>query len=294
MSSVRESARSQTHWEGPFASLVSWHDESNTTPIPDVDAEQSDADLIVGTFGIGKSLSLTPLITLMTTDPSEDHDVDWVVGRRAPAQISAMGTCTAGNRTLRPELEMTSQLFALTTVFSREAKADWLQSSNVESGIDEMVNQLRDWTGLNATELADLLGVSRRTLYHWVETGGASPENRLKLERVFHSMRALGESWSPVRIRQWLSSLGQGLLQELRTGDTSEFERCVRHALVRPEIPLFRAHRVITDSRAEADPIGPLSEAERALILAAFSTRREGATTQEWIPPELTDSVEYD
>jgi hypothetical protein len=65
------------------------------------------------------------------------------------------------------------------------------------------IDLLRAWTGLPVTDLADLLGVARRSVYHW-STGEAKPRRQTRLLGVVRALEPLARSWQSWEFRDWL------------------------------------------------------------------------------------------
>lgn len=160
----------------------------------------------------------------------------------------------------------------------------------------ELVGQLRDWTGMPAGDLADLLQVSRRSLYHWMRVGQASSPNLEKLQEFVNALRPVARKWRPSRVRVWLSSGEPSPSDLLQRRDFAEFARRAHDALAVGEIPLLPARRLEeTVSGVFPEPLARLTRVQRVQALHSFSQEPlRRPRPAKWVPPELTDSDEED
>lgn len=159
-----------------------------------------------------------------------------------------------------------------------------------------LVDTLRNWTGFSASELADLLSVSRRSLYHWIRAGQASQRNHDRLIELTEALRPIASTWQRPRLRAWLHSGEPSPNELLQTGAFEEFASRASDVLSRREIPLLPS-RLLPSTRDVPDerpsPVTRLSSAERHAAFLSFLQPRGGARTDKtWSPREVTDSDE--
>lgn len=154
-----------------------------------------------------------------------------------------------------------------------------------------LVSWLRQSAQFRVAEIADVLQVSRRTLYHWLEEGRVPTEQYLRLRRLTEAVRRLAGEWGPTRIKVWLGSGDPAPETLLRTGEFGQFERAVSEALEVGEIPLLQARRLAGSYRESMEePLRPLDDAARLQAFHAFTTTRRPMREVTWQPRELTDS----
>jgi hypothetical protein len=151
----------------------------------------------------------------------------------------------------------------------------------------EAVERLRHWTGLSVGGVADLLGVTRRSLYHW-STGATRPRHDERLLGLVRALEPVAGSWAPWELRQWLAA--QDARQLVRTGDIATLRRLlddtVRPSAVRRLLPARAGYQ------EEVEPLAP--DALRRHFLAAVEPRpmtAAQAAGAPYVPRELTDSA---
>jgi hypothetical protein len=154
-----------------------------------------------------------------------------------------------------------------------------------------LVAWLRDSAQFRVAEISDVLEVSRRTLYHWLEEGRVPPEQHVRLRLLTEAVRRLAGEWGPTRIKAWLASGDPSPVALLRTDERGQFERAVNEALTVGEIPRLQARR-LSGSYEETmeEAIHPLDQAARLQAFHAFATTRRPVREVAWRPKELTDS----
>jgi hypothetical protein len=145
------------------------------------------------------------------------------------------------------------------------------------------VDLLRAWTGLPVTDIADLLGVARRSVYHW-STGSAKPRQEARLFSIVRALEPLSQSWKAWEFREWLQT------PEIRTlvqeGPTSELSRRVDVAVETRAIRRLRPAAMTVQ-----DDVLPLDESAIDRFLAGATARRGPRRRVEIREPrELTDS----
>jgi DNA-binding transcriptional regulator YiaG len=153
---------------------------------------------------------------------------------------------------------------------------------------DVALDRLRAWTGLSVTELADFLGVARRSLYHW-SAGTGRPRKDERLLGLASAIKPLGETWKPWQLRQWLTSESQGIRNDIRQGDLAAVVQKVDAAMRAPR-------RVLQPFRDQATSEVEALDGDALLrqYVAATSPRNQVSRNEAWIPRELVDSAEID
>jgi DNA-binding XRE family transcriptional regulator len=152
-----------------------------------------------------------------------------------------------------------------------------------------LVGRFRASAGLNVTEAADLLGVSRRTIYGWSERDAISPENESRLSAAVEALMPLTQRWTPIRVRRWLERGDPSPKTLLKQGAYSDVRRAAKQATETGGIPLLTASQVGQEVEGD-EPIQPLGAADRQAYLVALTEVRPAQATAPWIPPEITYS----
>jgi hypothetical protein len=151
----------------------------------------------------------------------------------------------------------------------------------------EAVERLRHWTGLSVGGVADLLGVTRRSLYHW-STGATRPRHDERLLGLVGALEQVAASWAPWELRQWL--VAQDARQLVRSGDIASLRRLLEDA-VRPSA-IRRLRPARTGYQEEIEPLEP--DALRRHFMVAVGPRPTTAgqaAGAPYVPRELTDSA---
>jgi hypothetical protein len=207
-----------------------------------------------------------------------------------------------------PTLVMSSGIGEITTAFAdavsefRHLIGAYMSGLRVRAtSVSQLVEELREWTGLSASGLAEMLGVSRRSLYHWLREGQASVNNTQRLVRLADTLRPIAREWSPPRIRVWLETGDPSPRELFEREDFASFARAANDSLSRGEIPVLPSRRVSHGSSLgdRREPVRPLTALQRRRAFAAFSEERvspdyTALQTRRWRPREVADSDEED
>jgi hypothetical protein len=149
------------------------------------------------------------------------------------------------------------------------------------------VELLRAWTGLPVTELADLLGVARRSLYHW-STGVARPRHEGRLFGVVRAIQPLAQTWQTWELRDWLST--DEIKTLVQTASTPELSRQV-DAAVRSGAT-SRLRLASTGLHEEVQPLELAAISRHLASIGQPRLPRPRAVPYE--PRELTDSPQIE
>lgn len=145
------------------------------------------------------------------------------------------------------------------------------------------VDLLREWTGMPVTDIAELLGVARRSLYHWA-TGVARPRHEARLLGVVRTLRPLGESWDPWELREWLGKAE--VRTAVRSGALPDLALQVHAAAATRPV-----HRLAVAPPGLEEEVEPLDATALGRALSAATQRRAPRLRRPgYEPPELTDS----
>lgn len=158
------------------------------------------------------------------------------------------------------------------------------QPSAPEAG--EALRRLRQWTGLSVGGVADLLGVARRSLYHWT-SGATRPRQATTLfglVRVLEPFSAVAEPWE---LLGWLRDAQ--VEEALRQSDLEAVRRMLGEALGARGVAVLNPVR--PDHHEEVEPL-EATEIRRYFLAAAKI--RPTRTVVRRIPRELTDSAAED
>lgn len=155
-----------------------------------------------------------------------------------------------------------------------------------------LVSWLRESAQFRMADIAEVLQVSRRTLYNWMEQRRVPQEHHLRLTHLRDGVRKLLEEWGATRIKTWLRSGSRPPAELLQAGDFGAFERAVEEALRVGQVPLLQARRVSWSygQPTEAHGLQPLDEAARLQAFRALTTPRRPIQEVAWQPKELIDS----
>jgi transcriptional regulator with XRE-family HTH domain len=156
----------------------------------------------------------------------------------------------------------------------------------------QIVSQIRHCADLTAGEIAALMGVSRRSLYHWLSSGRMSSENRERLSEIADALRPLGREWRPVRLKSWLRKNRSEPVRLLRAGNFAAFRRLADESLTEASVPVRSARRLIA---SEPEPpeyaVRPLRPEQRRAFFDALLEPRPKVTREPSVPRELADSL---
>lgn len=151
---------------------------------------------------------------------------------------------------------------------------------------DVALVRLRAWTGLSVAELADFLGVARRSLYHW-SAGTGRPRKDERLLGLASAIQPMGEAWQPWQLRQWLTSESHGIRNDVHQGDLASVSQKVSEAMRAP-MRVLQPLREQETSEVEALD----SDALLRHYAAATTPRHQAGRNQAWVPREVVDSSE--
>ncbi len=150
------------------------------------------------------------------------------------------------------------------------------------------LRELQDWTRMSPTELAPLIGASRRSIYHWLSTGTIGRQASTRITRLHSALKPLRESRDPLLIRAWLSR-GEPSPGDLASAERwDEFEPLIGEQL-RPLEP------VQGESEASSTEAGHSEEVRMAALLAfANISVRKPTPRSGWQSREVTGIAEDD
>ncbi len=149
------------------------------------------------------------------------------------------------------------------------------------------IDLLRAWTGLPVTDLADLLGVARRSVYHW-STGAAKPRQEARLLGVVRALEPLSQFWQAWELREWLSTTEARTL--VQSAPVPELSRQVEAAVRRGTIG--RLHQAPAALHEEVLPLD--SAAIERHLLSVVQQRTPRRRPRPYEPRELTDSPQVE
>jgi hypothetical protein len=230
------------------------------------------------------------LLGLLWEDRSDidDPPIDWSAG-------ALSGGYPRPTRAERSLAEFTTSTLDYADFGLVPTKPLRLAAQRSSSSFADQFKALRARLQLPVQKYALLLGTSRRTLYHWLDTNRPQDAAISRLERLSvwideiehhvpkHELQRLFDPDFP-------ESLGAILLTE---GEDAALEQI--RALTSPETVLLPSRRLdaVTEDLADSD-VPSLAPGELATALAAFAAPRQAIPQAVyWEPPELTDSV-YD
>lgn len=87
----------------------------------------------------------------------------------------------------------------------------------------DLVEQLRDSASLSMGDVANLLGVSRRSAYTWREGRAPRADTATKLQLIAAAIRPLASEMNPTELRTWLISGEPRPTDLIRSGDLAAF-----------------------------------------------------------------------
>ena len=159
----------------------------------------------------------------------------------------------------------------------------------------ERFQDLRERLRLPVQKYALLLGTSRRTLYHWLETGRAQEQAIWRVERLSEWVAEIGDRLPPDELLRLMDpDLPDSIAATLIThGDEAAAERLreLSAAIDQPR----RARRLpeLADGIAEEPPT--LADADLRAGLSMFAAvRQPRLAAAGWTPREVTDTTPDD
>lgn len=155
----------------------------------------------------------------------------------------------------------------------------------------DLFQELRERLRLPVQTYAILLGTSRRTLYHWLETGRPQEQALWRIERLTELIAGIEGRFAPAEVRRLMDpdlsgSIAAALIAE---GDEAAAER-LRQLLAATDQPR-RARRLpalTVEGTGEPPTLG--DDEFRAALSAFASARARGRGSAGWTPRELTDA----
>jgi hypothetical protein len=203
-----------------------------------------------------------------------------------PSAMPRSDVVTGTTRTLGVEERdrlFTGLLLWLAVVWLLPRRKPMIESAALEPA--EAVERLRHWTGLSVGGVADLLGVTRRSLYHW-KTGTTRPRHEDRLVGLVRAIQAAARSWQPWELRQWLAA--QDARELVRAGDMASLRRLLDDAVRPSAVRRLRPVRAGYHEDVEALDAVALRDHFTATVAPRPITIARAAAP--FVPRELTDS----
>jgi len=151
-----------------------------------------------------------------------------------------------------------------------------------------MLDLLRSRAGLRVSELVELLGVSRRSFYTWVERGSLSHENERRLTGLVHALDPLINRWSPAQIRVWLSQGDPPRSGLLRRGLFDDVRNDALTSVQEPAIGVRQSRRIAVAASVDQTPLEGYDEETRQAFASAFTRSRRVRDIPQRSPREIT------
>jgi hypothetical protein len=166
--------------------------------------------------------------------------------------------------------------------------ADAVSSEAPSDEVHIRLRELQDWTRMSPTELAPLVGASRRSIYHWLSTGTIGKQASTRIARLHFALKPMSESRDPLLIRAWLT---QG---KPSAGDLASAERWDElEPLIAEQLRSLEPMQ--GESEASSTEVGHPEEVRMAALLAfANISVRKSIRRSGWRPREVTGIAEGD
>lgn len=226
---------------------------------------------------------IEPAETLIGATPPAPGAGIWptIVGVPRPEPSSTAVPTTILSRRPPGDQEFAGLLIwlALLAAFQRSNRRR-TQSEPVDPG--GAVERIREWTGLSVAGVAELMGVARRSLYHWT-TGATRPRDEARLLGLARVLQAYAGTVEPWELRRWLTTAA--VREAVRSGDMPRVRRALGDALRSSTPPQLQPAR--PDLREEVVELAPSVLYSHYLAAAPRRTARSAASKR---PLELTDS----
>ncbi len=151
--------------------------------------------------------------------------------------------------------------------------------------------EIATWTGLSTSRLAVLLGVSRRSLYNWLNGSPISSDMQRHLARARELIAQVTEHHDPERTRDWLAANEPSNFDLIRAQNWEALQE--RLAEVGPP----RARRVDDGVLVEPSDVDAFPPAVRTAVLKLFASAPRVAHEtgdEPWTPRELTGAIPFD
>lgn len=166
--------------------------------------------------------------------------------------------------------------------------ADAVSSEAPSSELHLRLRELQDWTRMSPTELAPLVGTSRRSIYHWLSTGTIGKQASTRIARLHSALKPMGESRDPLLIRAWLTH------GEPSPGDLASAERWEELEPLIAE-QLRSLEPIQDESETSSAEVGHSAEVRMAALLAfANISVPKSIPRSGWRPREVTGIAEGD
>jgi hypothetical protein len=161
-----------------------------------------------------------------------------------------------------------------------------------EPAFAERFEALRARLRLPVHKYAVLLGTTRRTLYHWLETGRPQQAAIDRLNQIAEWVSILERSRSPSELLGLLDPDATGSIGEVLVQSGEEAAANSVAILATPAQPLVsrRLDRLANDDIAEPPFVMTANDVRTALTRFATPRARADAPPVLWTPPELTDA----
>jgi hypothetical protein len=131
----------------------------------------------------------------------------------------------------------------------------WVGEIRVTASAPEMLDEIKNSSGLTWQQLGRIIGVSRRSIHLWLQGNSLSPANEERLHSILHIVRSLGgRSQLEVRSRMLDKSGGESIAGLLAAGDDEAASTLARQRALSQAAPLVFDHatsrsREVLDSR---------------------------------------------
>jgi len=156
----------------------------------------------------------------------------------------------------------------------------------------ELFQNLRERLRLPVQKYAVLLGTSRRTLYHWLETGRPQEQALWRIERLAEWIAEIEDRLPPAEVRRLMDpdlpdSIAATLINQ---GDEAAGEQLRQLAAATEQPRRARRLPALAIDETAAEP-PTLADDEFRAALSAFASPRDAVRgVVGWTPRELTDA----
>jgi hypothetical protein len=203
--------------------------------------------------------------------------------RGAPGMVAPLEHTLPASRAVRTPTE---------TALQSEPTSDAYEpkTSSLGSGPHQALEEIARWTRLPPEELGSLWGVSRRSVYNWLNGKPiGSPEVADQIVRTYEELSPLDGSRDPLYFRLWLEQGQPSPAEIIRARSWRELRSRVSSELI-PLLPLEPAPPSVRDEAAGYgdEALRAVSHALRTILPAAPAVR------PSWSPREITGLGEDD
>ncbi len=162
-----------------------------------------------------------------------------------------------------------------------QATTVWLEAVLPTKSAPELLDEVKDASGLTWDQIARLMGVSRRSVHLWLSGRPLSAENEERLHTIREIVRSVGGR-SQVEVRSKLldKSGGASVLDLLAAGDDANATTLARDRAVAAAAPMLFTHiprRLDTAQRSRRASIGALDALEEGGVVEVTPTRLKRA-----------------